>query len=85
LFTRTTGMMQRDILQETNVAGSFGCLVYGCTYSLCILRTTPSQAWNGIPFPTAAQMADGDMAIVPQIRIAFGDTGKVNVVVLSDE
>ena len=84
MFTRTTGMMQRDTLQETNVTGSFGCLVYGCTYS-CILRATPGQAWNGISFPTAAQMADDDMAIVPQIRIAFSDTGKVDVVVLSDE
>ena len=84
MFTRTTGMMQRDIIQETNVAGSFGCLVYGCTYS-CILRDTPGQAWNGIPFTATAQMADRDMAIVPQIRIAFSHAGKVNVVVLSDE
>jgi hypothetical protein len=72
-------MMEREVLHETNVAGSDGGLAYNL---LCFLRRRRAHfRTNGIPFTAAAKMADGDMAIVPQIRVAFLNTGKVFVVV----
>jgi len=74
-------MMKREVLHETNVAGSDGGLTYNL---LCFLRRGRTDCLfrtNGIPFTAAAQMANPDMAIVPQIRVAFIDRAKVFVVV----
>jgi hypothetical protein len=72
-------MMKRETLHETNVAGSDGGLAYNL---LCFRRRRRAHfRTNCIPFTAAAQMADGDMAIVPQIRVAFLDGAKVFVVV----
>jgi hypothetical protein len=74
-------MMKREALHETNVAGSDGGLAHSllCFYRRrrtdCLFRT------NSIPFTATAQMANPDMAIVPQIRVAFIDRAKVFVVV----
>jgi len=75
-------MMKREALHETNVAGSDGGLAYSF---LCFLRRRRADCLsrrNGIAPATAAQMANPDMAIVPQIRVAFIDRAKVNEVVL---
>lgn len=74
-------MMKREALHETNVAGSDGGLAYSF---LCFLRRRRADCLsrrNGIAPATAAQMANPDMAIVPQIRVAFIDRAKVNKVV----
>ena len=72
-------MMKGEALHETNVTGSDGGLA-----SLCFLRRRRADCLsrrNGIAPAAAAKMADGDMAIVPQIRVAFIDCAKVNEVV----
>jgi hypothetical protein len=72
-------MMKREALHETNVAGSDGGLAYSF---LCFLRRRRALfRRNGIAPATTAQMANPDMAIVPQIRVAFIDRAKVNEVV----
>jgi hypothetical protein len=72
-------MMKREALHETNVTGSDG----GLTYSLlCFLRRRRAHfRTNGIAPAAAAQMAHGDMTIVPQVSVAFIDRAKVNEVV----
>jgi hypothetical protein len=71
-------MMKREALHETNVAGSDGGLA-----SLCFLRRRRALfRRKGIAPAATAQMANPDMAIVPQIRVAFIDRAKVNEVVL---
>jgi hypothetical protein len=73
-------MIKLETLHETNVAGSNRCLAY---HLFCFLRSRRAHfEWNGIPPAAAAQMADDNMAIVPQIRVAFIDRAKVNEVVL---
>ena len=70
-------MIKREVLHETNVAGSHGGLAF-----LCFLRRRRALfRRNGIAPATTAQMTDGDMAIVPKIRVAFSDRAKVNEVV----
>jgi len=72
-------MMKREALHETNVAGSDGGLA---NHLLCFLRRRRALfRRNGIAPATTAQMANPDMAIVPQIRVAFIDRAKVNEVV----
>jgi hypothetical protein len=67
-------MIKLEVLHETNVAGSHGGLV-----SHCFLRRRRALfRRNGIAPATTAQMTDGDMAIVPQIRVAFIGRAKVN-------
>lgn len=71
-------MIQHEVIHETNVAGSHGGLAF-----LCFLRRGRALfRRNGIAPATTAQMTDGDMEIVPQIRVAFIDRAKVNEVVL---
>ena len=70
-------MMKGEVLHETNVAGSDGGLAYSF---LCFLRRRRAHfRTNGIPFTAAAQMANPDMAIVPQVNVAFIDRAKVFV------
>jgi len=72
-------MMKGEVLDETNVAGSDGGLAYNL---LCFLRRRRAHfRTNGIAPATTAQMTNPDMAIVPQIRVAFIDCAKVNEVV----
>jgi hypothetical protein len=72
-------MMKREVLHETNVAGSDGGLA---NHPLCFLRRGRTHfRKKGIAPATAAQMANPDMAIVSQIRVAFIDRAKVNEVV----
>lgn len=71
-------MIKLEVVHETNVAGSHGGLAPHC-FLRCgraLFRT------NGIAPATTAQMTDGDMEIVPQIRVAFIDRAKVNEFVL---
>ena len=68
-------MIQLEVLHETNVAGSHG----GLAFLLCFLRRRRALfRRNGIAPATTAQMANPDMEIVPQIRVAFIDCAKVN-------
>ena len=68
-------MIQLEVLHETNVAGSHG----GLAFLLCFLRRRRALfRRNGIAPATTAQMANPDMEIVPQIRVAFIDRAKVN-------
>ena len=71
-------MIQLEVIHETNVAGSHGGLA-----PLCFLRRGRALfRRNGIAPATTAQMANPDMAIIPQIRVAFSDRDKVNEFVL---
>lgn len=71
-------MIKLEVLHETNVAGSHGGLAF-----LCFLRRRRALfRRNGVAPATAAQMANPDMTIVPQIRVAFSDRDKVNEFVL---
>ena len=73
--------MKREVLHETNVAGSNRGLAF-----LCFLRRGRALfRRNGIAPATTAQMTDGDMAIVPKIRVAFSDRDKVNEFVLVNQ
>lgn len=74
-------MIQHEVLHETNVAGSDGGLAF-----LCFLRRRRALfRRNGIAPATTAQMANPDMEIVPQIRVAFIDRDKVNEFVLVNQ
>ena len=71
-------MIKREVLHETNVAGSHGGLAF-----LCFLRRGRALfRRNGIAPAITAQMANPDMEIVPQIRVAFIGRAKVNEFVL---
>ena len=81
MFTRSTGMIKLEVLHETNVAGSHGGLAPHCF----LRRRRALFRRNGIAPATTAQMTDGDMAIVPKIRVAFSDRAKVNEFVLVNQ
>ena len=71
-------MIKREVLHETNVAGSNR----GLAFLRFLRRRRALFRRNGIAPATTAQMANPDMAIIPQIRVAFSDRDKVNEFVL---
>ena len=74
-------MIKLEVLHETNVAGSHGGLAPHCF----LRRRRALFRRNGIAPATTAEMANPDMAIVPQIRVAFSDRDKVNEFVLVNQ